>query len=128
MLGSRSTSEEMSQLQKPVIEGNAGITSVLERNENAVPLLEYIYAGPRSRPRSRRQAPSILDIQRVPYPYAQSVWCCVPALSQISHFLLVTVNIKEAFSEIWILFQQLGIEKPIISSFPMYLNEIIFSL
>lgn len=34
----------------------------------------------------------------------------VPAQSQISHFLLVTMNIKEAFFEIWILFQQLGIE------------------
>lgn len=90
------------------------------------PVPERIYASPRSWQRSGRQAPLILDTQRVAYPYAQGVWRCVPAQSHISHFPLVTMNIKEAFSEIWISFQQLGIQKPItiFSSFSTYPNKI----
>lgn len=50
------------------------------------------------------------------YPHAQSVCCHVPAQSQISHFPLVTVKIKKAFSQIWILFEQSRMEKSIIIS------------
>lgn len=94
------------------MEGNAGVwllTPVQYTRRWLSLLPEYIYAGPRSWQRSRRQAPSILDTQSH-LSICSGCLMPVPAQSQISHFLLVTMNIKEAFFEIWILFQQLGIE------------------